>query len=83
MRFVATKTPEHQCCLMLHRTLHLFMRQQTSVINAIRAHIAEFGIVAPLGRNGVCSGSSPMQVTSGSQWLHGRAYRRTSPKAKS
>ena len=38
MRFVATKTPEQQSGLMLHRTRHLFIRQQTSVINAIRAH---------------------------------------------
>ena len=53
MRFVATKTPEQQSCLTLHRTRHLFIRQQTMVINAIRAHLAEFGIVAPVGRNGV------------------------------
>jgi transposase len=53
MRFVATKTPEQQSCLMLHRTRHVFIRQQTAVINAIRAHLAEFGIVAPVGRNGV------------------------------
>ena len=53
MRFVATKTPEQQSCLTLHRTRHLFIRQQTSVINAIRAHLAEFGIVAPIGRLGV------------------------------
>src|SRR4030088_2457599 len=53
MRFVATKTPEQQSCLMLHRTRHLFIRQQTAVINAIRAHLAEFGIVAPVGRQGV------------------------------
>jgi transposase len=53
MRFVETKTPEQQSCLMLHRTRHLFIRQQTAVINAIRAHLAEFGIVAPVGRNGV------------------------------
>src|SRR5574342_216173 len=53
MRFVGTKTPEQQSCLMLHRTRHLFIRQQTAVINAIRAHLAEFGIVAPVGRNGV------------------------------
>jgi transposase len=38
---------------MLHRTRHLFIRQQNAVINAIRAHLAEFGIVAPVGRNGV------------------------------
>ena len=53
MRFVATKTREQQSCLTLHRTRHLFIRHQTSVINAIRAHLAEFGIVAPVGRNGV------------------------------
>jgi len=53
MRFVATKTPEQQSCLTLHRTRHLFIRQQTAVIDALRAHLAEFGIVAPVGRNGV------------------------------
>jgi transposase len=53
MRFVPTKTPEQQSCLTLHRTRHLFIRQQTSVINAIRAHLSEFGIVAPIGRLGV------------------------------
>jgi transposase len=53
MRFVETKTPEQQSCLALHRTRHLFIRQQTSVINAIRAHLAEFGVVAPVGRKGV------------------------------
>ncbi len=53
MRFVPTKTVEQQSCLMLHRTRHLFIRQQTAVINSIRAHLAEFGIVAPVGRKGV------------------------------
>ena len=53
MRFVETKTSEQQSCLMLHRTRHLFIRQQTAVINSIRAHLAEFGIVARVGRNGV------------------------------
>src|SRR5947208_7726277 len=53
MRFVPTKTPEQQTGLMLHRTRHLLIRQQTSVINAIRAHLAEFGITAPVGRRGV------------------------------
>jgi transposase len=53
MRFVPTKSAEQQSGLVLHRTRHLLMRQQTSVINAIRAHLAEFGIVAPVGRNGV------------------------------
>jgi len=53
MRFVPAKTTEQQSCLMLHRTRHMFIRQQTAVINAIRAHLAELGIVAPVGRNGV------------------------------
>ena len=53
MRFVPTKTSEQQSCLMLHRARHLFIRQQTAVINSIRAYLAEFGIVAPVGRNGV------------------------------
>src|SRR4029077_4443177 len=39
------------CCTA--RARHLFIRQRTSVINAIRAHLAEFGIVAPVGRHGV------------------------------
>jgi hypothetical protein len=34
MRFVPTKTPEQQSCLMLHRTRHLFIRQQTALINS-------------------------------------------------
>ena len=53
MRFVETKTVEQQSCLMLHRTRHLFIREQTAVINVIRAHLAELGIVAPVGRKGV------------------------------
>lgn len=53
MRFVPAKTPEQQAGLMLHRTRHLLIRQQTAVINSIRAHMAEFGIVANVGRMGV------------------------------
>src|ERR1044072_7738541 len=53
MRFVPIKTVEQQSCLMLHRARHLFIRQQTVVINSIRAYLAEFGIVAPDRRPGV------------------------------
>ena len=53
MRFVPIKTPQQQSVLMLHRTRQLFVRQRTTLINAIRAHLAEFGIVAGVGRNGV------------------------------
>lgn len=67
MRFVATKTVEQQSCLMLHRTRHLFIRQQTSLINAIRAHLAEFGIVARLAAKAwkLCSRWSVIRVTKG------------------
>jgi transposase len=53
MRFVAIKTPDQQSVLMLHRTRHLFVRQRTTLINALRAHLAEFGIVAGVGRHGL------------------------------
>ena len=53
MRFVEIKTVEQQSVLMLHRTRHLFIRQCTMLINALRGHLAEFGIVAGVGRNGL------------------------------
>jgi transposase len=53
MRFVEIKTREQQSVLMLHRTRQLFVRQRTTLINALRAHLAEFGIVAGIGRNGL------------------------------
>ena len=49
MRFVAVKTVEQQGVLMLHRTRELLVRQRTMLVNGIRAHMAEFGIVAPAG----------------------------------
>lgn len=49
MRFVSVKTTEQQSILMLHRTNELLTRQRTMLINAIRAHMTEFGIVAPTG----------------------------------
>ena len=53
MRFVPIKSPEQQAGLALHRTRHLLIRQLTAVTNSIRAHLAELGIVAPVGRRGV------------------------------
>ena len=53
MRFVPVKTPEQQSILMLHRTRELFVRQRIMLVNALRAHLAEFGIVAGVGRNGL------------------------------
>ena len=49
MRFVSVKSTEQQSVLMLRRTRQLLVRQRTMLINAIRAHMAEFGIVAPVG----------------------------------
>src|SRR3974377_2445001 len=52
-RFVAVKWAEQQGRLMQHRTRDLLMRQRTQVINALRAHLAELGIVAAQGREGL------------------------------
>jgi Transposase len=52
MRFVQVKSAEQQGRLMQHRTRDLLMRQRTQVINALRAHMAELGIVAAQGREG-------------------------------
>jgi transposase len=53
MRFVQIKSVEQQGRLMLHRARDLLMRQRTQLINALRAHIAELGIAAAQGREGV------------------------------
>ena len=53
MRFVQIKSTEQQGRLMLHRARDLLMRQRTQVINAMRAHLAELGIVAAQGRDGI------------------------------
>ncbi len=49
MRFVPVKTEERQGVLVLHRSRALLMRQRTMILNAIRAHFAEFGIIAAQG----------------------------------
>ena len=49
MRFVPVKSEEQQSVLMLHRSRDLLMRQRTMILNAIRAHLAEFGIIAAQG----------------------------------
>ena len=45
MRFVAVKSAEQQSVLMLHRTRELLVRQRTMLVNAIRAQMAELGVV--------------------------------------
>jgi transposase len=51
MRFVGVKSPDHQATMMLHRVRKILARQQIS--NALRAHMAEFGITAAVGRVGL------------------------------
>src|SRR3974377_2416804 len=53
MRFVRAKSAGQQGRLMQPRTRDLLLRQQTQVINALRAHLAELGIVAAQGREGL------------------------------
>jgi transposase len=53
MRFVPVKTAEQQSVMVLHRTRLLLMRQRVRLSNAIRGHMAEYGIVAPIGREGL------------------------------
>lgn len=49
MRFVAVKSVDQQSVLMIHRTRSLLIRQRTMLVNALRGHLAELGIVAPVG----------------------------------
>jgi transposase len=49
MRFVPVKDADQQSILMLHRVRSLLIRQRTMLVNSLRAHMAEFGIIAPQG----------------------------------
>ena len=49
MRFVPTKTMEQQSVLMLHKVRNLLIKQRTMLINALRGHLAEFGVVPAQG----------------------------------
>lgn len=49
MRFVPVKDTDQQSVLMLHRARNLLVRQRTMLVNALRAHLAEFGVIAPQG----------------------------------
>jgi transposase len=53
MRFVPVKTELQQAALMLHRGRDLLIRQRTQLINAVRAHLAEIGLVAAAGVDGL------------------------------
>lgn len=53
MWFVPIKSADAQSVLMLHRARHLLVRQRTAQVSAIRAHLAEYGVIAPRGRTHV------------------------------
>ncbi len=55
MRFVALKSRTQQSLMVLHRTRSLLVRQRTMQVNALRSHMAEFGMVAPVGLRGLKS----------------------------
>ena len=53
MRFVPIKSPEQQSVMCIHRVRQTLMRERIQLSNAIRGHLGEFGLVAPIGRNGL------------------------------
>ena len=63
MRFVALKTEEQQARSMIFRTRDLLVRQRTQLVNALRGHLAEHGIVAAQGLAKVKVLATAMQET--------------------
>lgn len=55
MRFVEVKSPEQQSMMVLHKVRMMLMRQRIQLSNAIRGHMAEFGLVGAIGREGLAS----------------------------
>jgi transposase len=53
MRFVPIKSVAQQAAMMLHRTRALLLRQRTQLINAVRGHLAEFGLIARRGAHNI------------------------------
>ncbi|MFT5509112.1 MAG: transposase [Hyphomicrobiaceae bacterium] len=53
MRFVPIKTEDQQAAMAVHRARSLLIRQRTQLTNALRAHLAELGIIAETGREGL------------------------------
>jgi len=51
MRFVAIRSVANQAALMRHRVRELLVGQRTQLLNAIRGHLSEIGIIAPQGAN--------------------------------
>lgn len=65
MRFVGIKTVERQGVLMQHRVRDLLVRQRTMPINALRAHLAELGLVAAKGPGSVAESQLSIRKSTG------------------
>jgi transposase len=63
MRFAAVKTIEQQSVQVLHRSRELFIRQYTQLINALRGHLAEIGLIFPQGNVGTAKAIAAVQDT--------------------
>jgi transposase len=53
VRFVPVKTADQQAAVLLHRGRERLVRQRTGLVNALRGHLAEFGVIAPQGLRNV------------------------------
>ncbi|MDR7126377.1 IS110 family transposase [Pseudotabrizicola sp. 4114] len=73
MRFVAVKCEGQQAVLMLHKTRELLVRQRTMQTNALRAHLADLGIVTAQGVEGLSSLKTHFQKVLGSLPEHATA----------
>ncbi len=49
MRFVAVKSEAKQASAVIFRTRDLLVAQRTQIINALRGHLGEYGLIAPQG----------------------------------
>jgi transposase len=81
MRFVETKTPEQQSCLMLHRTRHLFIRQQTAVTIRSAPTLPSSGLSrrSAAGASNSCSMSLLIRMTNACPRWRVRVSRRSAP----
>ena len=79
MRFVPLKSTEQQSALMLHRSRDLLVRQRTMLVNAVRGHFAEFGIIAPQGIRRIGELAALLIEEDAKYWRRCRPWRSRSP----
>ena len=77
MRFVAAKSEEQQAALMLHKTRDLLVRQRPMLVNALRAHLGEYGIVKAHGPAGVNSLLALVQEAQDAVLVHAQSSLRS------